>query len=57
MKKISIVIPTYNELENIELLVNELNDLLNEKSAEAIYEETSAKINSKEYSCLSQHFH
>lgn len=31
MKKISIVIPTYNELENIELLVNELNDLLNEK--------------------------
>ena len=26
-------------------------DLLNEKSAEAIYEETSAKINSKEYSC------
>ena len=31
MKKISIVITTYNELENIELLVNELNDLLNEK--------------------------
>ena len=31
MKKISIVIPTYNELENIQLLVNELNDLLNEK--------------------------
>jgi glucuronate isomerase len=26
-------------------------DLLNEKTAEAIYEETSAKINSKEYSC------
>ena len=31
MKKISIVIPIYKELENIELLVNELNDLLNEK--------------------------
>ena len=29
----------------------DIYDLLNEKSAEAIYDETSAKINSKEYSC------
>ncbi len=38
MKKISIVVPTYNEYENVELLVNEINKIFNNGLSEYEYE-------------------
>ena len=38
MKKISIVIPTYNEIDNIALLVSELTEILEKELSNYNYE-------------------